>query len=138
MKALPTTADPGTYALLFAPVDAAWDQAATDLGTTVDALLADTAKLTEILLLHASPEPLTTEAMTDGQVLPTLAPGQTVTVSKAGDTVRIIPPAGEAFAATIVPGGSNVATSNGILQKIDRVRGRGGAEAARALPNFEL
>jgi hypothetical protein len=69
--------------------------------------------------------------MTDGQVLPTLAPGQTVTVSKQGDTVRIVPPAGEAFAAAIVPGGSNVETSNGILQKIDRVRGRGGAEAAR-------
>lgn len=68
--------------------------------------------------------------MTDGQVLPTLAPGQTVTVSKTGETVRIIPPAGKAFAATIVPGGSNVATSNGILQKIDWVRGRGGAEAA--------
>merc|ERR1712037_1022650 len=104
-----TLSDPSLEATIFAPTDAAFTQALTDLGLTKEELLADTETLTNVLTFHVVPGVAAKSTdLTDGQMLPTLEGSDlTVDLSMPGKVainpgdVEVIKPDIEACKAVI-------------------------------------
>lgn len=94
---------------VFAPTDAAF--AALPAGT-LDALLADTDALTEVLLYHVVPGRVLAADVV-GLASATTAGGDEIAVSVSGSTVRLNE------SATVV--GTDVEASNGVIHVIDSV-----------------
>jgi uncharacterized surface protein with fasciclin (FAS1) repeats len=107
---------------VFAPTDQAFEDAAAELGVTLEelaaALTADTALLTEILTYHvvASEVPASVVLTLDGQAVETVA-GVTFTVNVDGETVTITDAEGRVANVVNV----DVAASNGIIHILDKV-----------------
>jgi uncharacterized surface protein with fasciclin (FAS1) repeats len=104
---------------VFAPTDAAFAAALTSLNTTADALLADKANLTNILLYHVVPGKFSAATViaaagtsTDGVKVATLLPGTTVTLKVVDGKVMVND-------ATVTA--ADVAVSNGVVHVIDKV-----------------
>jgi uncharacterized surface protein with fasciclin (FAS1) repeats len=115
---LATLSGAGEYTV-FAPTDAAFAAALTSLNTTADALLADKANLTNILLYHVVPGKFSAAtviaaagASADGVKVATLLPGTTVTLKVVDGKVMVND-------ATVTA--ADVAVSNGVVHVIDKV-----------------
>jgi len=93
---------------VFAPLNSAFEKVpAADL----QALLADKAKLTDVLTYHVVPGRYTSAQLTDGQQLTTVE-GKKITIKKSGDTIK-------ANDATV--GCADVPVANGVVYLIDSV-----------------
>jgi len=101
-------ADESQSLTVFAPTDAAFD--ALPAGT-VEALLADTETLTDILLYHVVDEAQTASAVLDQNFIETLN-GQSIVIGEQGG----VPTASGAAIVT-----TNILTSNGVIHVIDAV-----------------
>jgi transforming growth factor-beta-induced protein len=115
---LATLSGAGEYTV-FAPTDAAFAAALTSLNTTAEALLADQANLTNILLYHVVPGKFSAAtviaaagASADGVKVATLLPGTTVTLKVVDGKVMVND-------ATVAA--ADVAVSNGVVHVIDQV-----------------
>jgi uncharacterized surface protein with fasciclin (FAS1) repeats len=115
---LATLSGAGQYTV-FAPTDAAFAAALKSLNTTADALLADQANLTNILLYHVVPGKFSAAtviaaagASADGVKVATLLPGTTVTLKVVDGKVKVND-------ATVAA--PDVAVSNGVVHVIDSV-----------------
>ena len=102
----------GPYTV-FAPTDAAFEAALTDLGLTADELLADTETLSSILLYHVVEGEVPAEDVVglDGQSVPTVN-GAEVEITVDGETVMVND-------ATVTQ--ADVFASNGVIHVIDTV-----------------
>jgi uncharacterized surface protein with fasciclin (FAS1) repeats len=107
-----TLSGPGPLTV-FAPTDAAFASALTTLGITKEALLADKAKLTEILTYHVvSGKVMAADVLTmDGKDVATVA-GPPVKVKIDGSTVMIND-------AKVTK--ADIEASNGVIHVIDKV-----------------
>ncbi len=102
----------GPYTV-FAPTDAAFEAALTDLGLTAEELLADTETLTSILTYHVveGEVPAADVVGLDGQSVATVN-GAEVDITVDGETVMIND-------ATVTQ--ADVVASNGVIHVIDQV-----------------
>jgi uncharacterized surface protein with fasciclin (FAS1) repeats len=98
---------------VFAPTDAAFETALSDLGLTAEELLADTDLLTSVLTYHVvEGEYLAADVVgLDGEAVPTVN-GADVQISVDGDTVMVND-------ATVTM--ADVVASNGVIHVIDQV-----------------
>ncbi len=98
---------------VFAPTDAAFETALSDLGLTAEELLADTDLLTSVLTYHVvDGQYLAADVVgLDGQAVPTVN-GADVQISVDGDTVKVND------ATVTMP---DVLASNGVIHVIDQV-----------------
>jgi transforming growth factor-beta-induced protein len=99
---------------VFAPTNDAFAAALTDLGTTKEKLLADTATLKTILTYHVVPGKVLAADVVklDGQQVATVA-GPKITVKVSGGTVTLN---GTTKVVT-----TDIAASNGVIHVIDKV-----------------
>jgi len=116
---LDTLADPDVELTVFAPTDAAFEQALTDLGLTADQLLGNQALLTAILRYHIVAGEVPSSAITGPGFAQT--DGGYTLFYNATDTVEL-----NGGADTTTDGGADVTTpdidaDNGIVHIIDRV-----------------
>jgi uncharacterized surface protein with fasciclin (FAS1) repeats len=98
---------------IFAPVDAAFSALLTELGTTLDALIADTALLTKVLTYHVVPARALKADIVPGQPITSLQ-GQSLII----DASLKITDANQRV-STIVA--TDTLASNGVIHLIDRV-----------------
>lgn len=98
---------------VFAPTNAAFAAALTELGVSKQALLADTALLTKILTYHVVPGRVLKAEVPVGSAIATVE-GQTFTVDAS---LAITDRLGRKAAIT----GTDVLTSNGVVHTIDKV-----------------
>jgi uncharacterized surface protein with fasciclin (FAS1) repeats len=98
---------------IFAPVDTAFTALLTELGTTLDALVADTALLTKVLTYHVVPARALKADIVPGQPITSLQ-GQSLIV----DASLKITDANQRV-STIVA--TDTLASNGVIHLIDRV-----------------
>jgi len=98
---------------VFAPTDAAFETALSDLGLTADELLADTELLTSVLTYHVveGEYPAADVVGLDGQAVPTVN-GAEVEISVDGEMVMV----NEATVTT-----PDVFATNGVIHVIDQV-----------------
>lgn len=107
---------------VFAPTDAAFEAAASDLGVTLDelaeVLTGDTDLLTDILLYHVvdGEVPAATVVTLDGESVETLS-GESFVVNVDGETVSITDGAGRTVGVIDV----DVEASNGVIHVLDNV-----------------
>merc|ERR1711988_1086878 len=98
-----------------APTDSAF--AKID-ATSLNALLADTSKLTSVLLLHVVASKLTAADLYDGRVLPT-AGGDSLVVSISGSMVYLTSAKAGGNVAQVTA--TDIMASNGVVHLIDTV-----------------
>jgi len=98
---------------LFAPTDAAFEALLAELGTTLDALVADTALLTKVLTYHVVPARALKADIVPGQPITSLQ-GQSLII----DASLKITDANQRV-STIVA--TDTLASNGVIHLIDRV-----------------
>lgn len=107
----------GTTAVtVFAPTDAAFAALLKKLGTTAEALLANKPLLTRVLQYHIVPVVATSSQLTNGQTLPTLLTGKTLTARVGMGKVRII--GGDVTANVVMP---NLTAGRSVVHVIDAV-----------------
>ncbi len=94
---------------VFAPTNAAFT-------TIPGGAPTDVAVLTRVLQLHVVPTRALSTDLTNGQVLPTLLTGRSLTVGLIGSNVRLTTPTN--FATVVTP---NVIAKNGVIHVIDTV-----------------
>jgi len=110
-----TLSDPELEATVFAPTNTAFEQALDVLGLTLDELVADLDTLTLVLQYHVVPVKALSTDLTDGQVLPTLANNNTLTVDLS-DGVSIV-----AIGSTANVIDADITAGAGVVHVIDTV-----------------
>ncbi|MFN6083443.1 MAG: fasciclin domain-containing protein [Fluviicola sp.] len=101
----------GTFTV-FAPDNAAFDQLATDLGTTVPGLLA-LPNLADILLYHVLNVEVPSSGVTNGAIVTPLFAGNTLKLTKTGTN--------EVFVNHAQVNAPDLTTANGVVHSIDAV-----------------
>ena len=101
----------GTFTV-FAPDDAAFDQLASDLGTTVPGLLA-LPNLADILLYHVLNVEVPSSGVTNGAIVTPLFTGNTLKLTKTGT--------GSVFANHAQVNTPDLTAANGVVHSIDAV-----------------
>ena len=124
---------------VFAPTNAAFAALLTELGTSKEALFADTALLTKVLTYHVVPSRVLKAEVPVGPAI-TTANGETLTVNAA---LAITDRRGRTANIT----GTDVLTTNGVIHVIDKVilpqditlsTQRNIVQQAQALPQFSI
>eukprot|EP01026_Neomeris_dumetosa_P042579 TRINITY_DN3553_c0_g1_i5.p1 TRINITY_DN3553_c0_g1~~TRINITY_DN3553_c0_g1_i5.p1 ORF type:complete len:172 (-),score=43.65 TRINITY_DN3553_c0_g1_i5:295-810(-) len=110
-----TLSDPELEATVFAPTNAAFDAALSILGLTLEQLVSDLETLTLVLQYHVVPAKALSTDLTDGQVLPTLAGNNTLTVDLS-DGVKIV---GIGSTAAVI--NADITAGAGVVHVIDTV-----------------
>lgn len=125
-----TLANPDVNLTVFAPTNQAFAELLLALNIADPAdLLSQTDALRSILAYHVIGMPYMLADLTDGEVLPTLLEGYSVTVRETADGVFIVPSGGPAAMVT-----SEIPADNGVILVIDGVL----LPEAEAAPGEEL
>eukprot|EP01023_Acetabularia_acetabulum_P066530 TRINITY_DN899_c0_g1_i1.p1 TRINITY_DN899_c0_g1~~TRINITY_DN899_c0_g1_i1.p1 ORF type:complete len:539 (-),score=141.37 TRINITY_DN899_c0_g1_i1:69-1568(-) len=110
-----TLSDPELEATVFAPTDAAFEDALTLLGLSLEELVEDLDTLTLVLQYHVVPVKALSTDLVNGQVLPTLAGNSTLTVDLS-DGVDIV---GIGSTAKVID--ADITAGAGVVHVIDTV-----------------
>jgi transforming growth factor-beta-induced protein len=111
-RLLPALTDPFSTLTVFAPTNAAFDQLATDLGTTIPGLLA-LPNLADILTYHVLGTEVEAVDVTNGAVVTPLFTGNTLKLTKTT--------AGDIFVNHAEVTLEDLTTGNGVVHVIDAV-----------------
>ena len=108
--------NPNLINTVFVPTNAAFQAAAKSTGVNINSFPAATIK--QVIYYHVVKGAYTTNMMTNGQRLPTLLNGQSLTVAKSGANVVI---KGVGSSASVIPALANIVCGKGIAQGVNNV-----------------